>query len=386
MDVICDLKKCTGCGMCTNICPKGAITMAEGEHGFVFPKIDQALCVDCNLCKSRCPSNAEQATDTNVKTVYAAWNRDKVTRAKSTSGGLFTLFAKAIIDQGGVVCGVAWNDKNHPEHILAENAEELVKFQSSKYSQSNTGDIYRKVKKILDAGKPVLFSGTPCQNTALRSYLGKDYYNLFNIDLVCHGVPSNKTLDAYFNLFKKEIKQVRLRYKDPYWDYCFVRIDFTDGTKYQDLTINDAYFNLFNIGYTLRESCHNCQYASINRKGDITLADFWGYRAHSFATRNYNKGTSCVLINSEKGQQLFDMIKTSIYYEEATLEQAIRGNKCLKEPFRIEQDKLKQFWEDYESGLGIDELNEKYTANTFKLPEHLQLRRLKSKWRWIIGK
>jgi len=269
VNLVCELEKCTGCGMCSNVCPKNAIEMSEGERGFVYPKIDKNLCIECNLCRNKCPSNVFQATETNVKKVYVSWNKDKKIRKNSSSGGIFTEIAKKIIEQGGVVCGVAWNEEFHPHHILVNRTKDISKLQGSKYSQSITGDIYKLIKEKLDKGILILFSGTPCQNAALKSFLGKNYQNLYSIDLVCHGVPSNKMLDNYLFLFEKDIQNVRLRHKDPFWDYSFVRIDFKDGTKYQKLTIEDDYFNLFNVGFTLRNSCHNCQYANTNRKGDI---------------------------------------------------------------------------------------------------------------------
>lgn len=382
--VICELSNCTGCGMCVNICRQKAITMAEGEHGFIFPKINNEICIDCNLCKSRCPSNSQIPTGNNVQNVYAAWNRNNEIRGTSSSGGIFYLLSNFVIDKGGVVAGVAWNKRNHPQHILIDNVDDIGLLQGSKYSQSNTQNIYAEIKELLQSGRIVLFSGTPCQNIALKSYLGKEYCNLVNIDLVCHGVPSNRMLDDYYNMFNRKVDKVRLRYKDPWWDYCFVRLDFEDGSKYQALTIEDDYFNLFNIGFSLRESCHNCKYANTHRYGDITLADFWGFKAHNFKTRDYNKGTSCVLINSEKGKRLFDAIKDFSFYEESTLDEAINGNKCLKEPFKVDKIVLDQFWRDYESGMNIHKLNKKYCAGTFQLPKFMTLRRLVRKYRWLL--
>ena len=279
---------------------------------------------------------------------------------------------------------MAWSDHFTPEHILIEHIDDLVKLQGSKYSQSNTGIIYKKIKEVLQTGRKILFSGTPCQVAALKMYLGKDYYTLFTIDLVCHGVPSNRMLLDYYNLFNKEITNVRLRHKDPYWDYCYVRIDFADGKPYQELTINDDYFNLFNIGYSLRESCHDCLYASTHRQADITLADFWGYSAHNFKTRNFNRGTSLILANSEKGCTLIDDIKFKLFIEDASIETAKKGNKCLNESFKLDEDKLVQFWNDYANGATIHELNEKYCVRAFRLPKHLWLKRIYRKYKWIL--
>ena len=52
MNNICASEKCTGCGACKSICPKGAIKMSEKPlTGHFCPTIDDSLCVDCGLCR-----------------------------------------------------------------------------------------------------------------------------------------------------------------------------------------------------------------------------------------------------------------------------------------------------------------------------------------------
>lgn len=386
METICDENKCTGCGMCTNICQKNAIQMVEGKHGFIYPSIDGDLCIDCGLCKKTCPANVKQINDSTVKGVYAAWANDKVIQKQSTSGGIFSILAKEILDVGGVVVGVAWNDKFHATHVICDNIDDLNKLRGSKYAQSDTGNLYVKVKSYLLDGKKVLFSGTPCQNAALHSYLGKDYENLLTVDLVCHGVPSSRLFDEYLQSFAKGIKNISLRYKDPYWDFTFVRIEFQDGSCYQKHTVDDPYFNLFNIGYSIRESCHGCKYTTLHRESDITLADFWGYRAHNFRTSKFLNGTSLVLVNSKKGQNIFEQVKKSIYYENADLNVALKRNKCLSEPFKVDERKLASFWADYDNGMLVKELDEKYTKGKYKIPSKLTLRRFMNQYGWIVRK
>lgn len=370
--------------MCANICPRNAISMEEDVFGFTYPVIND-MCIECGLCKRKCPANHKIETGVSTQKVFAAWTKDKCDRKKSTSGGMFSEFAKYVLRQNGLVVGVQWTDSFTPKHVIVENVCDLDSFKGSKYAQSETNDIYYRVKLLLDEGRLVLFSGTPCQNAALKSYLSSDYSNLVTIDLVCHGVPSAKMLCQHYNeIHDAPVKDVHLRYKDLYWDYTFVKIDFTDGYRYQKLTINDDYFNLFNIGYSLRNSCHSCKYTTTNRVSDITLADFWGYTPKNYKAISYNDGTSCVILNSEKGEALFEQIKGHIYYEASTIENAIKGNKCLTEPFQIDKEKLLEYWSDYHNGYSIHELNHKYAANTFRLPNLLWLRRIYKKYKWII--
>ncbi len=386
---ICDLTTCTGCGMCSNICPQSAIKMREGQHGFVYPYVDEEKCIACGLCAKKCPANMEKQYESTIKNVYAAWNKKRPARIKSTSGGVCALLENEIFHNGGVAVGVKWGEAFCTEYDVACNGEAAEKFRGSKYVQANTDDIYLRVKGLLDAGKEVLFTGTPCQVTALKSFLGKDYDGLFTVDLVCHGVPSYECFKRFLNEisdeYNKRIANVRLRYKSPYWDYCSVRIDFEDGTEYQKYTVDDPFFTLFNIGYSLRESCHTCKYTSIHREGDITLADFWGYQPSGFRMRNYNKGTSLVLVNTDKGVELFERIKGKICFETSTVEAALKTNNSLTKPFSPPHDAVIQFWKDYDDGeLSTKALQRKYVPKPFRLPNLLFLRRLKRRYSWVI--
>lgn len=385
--MICNDELCTGCGMCVNVCPKQAISMKKGLHDFLYPSIDNYLCCKCGLCRDKCPANIEQETDNTVKDVYAAWNKNKTVRGRSTSGGIFGLLSEKVISDGGMVAGVRWTDDFHAQHYMIDFAEDITLLNGSKYVQSNTKDIYFQVKTALANGKEVLFSGTPCQNHALRSFLGKGYDNLYQIDLVCHGVPSYEMLERYLNKRKevdKTISNIRLRYKNPYWDYCSVRIDFTDGSKYEKYTVDDSYFTLFNIGYSLRDRCRRCKYTNTHRYSDITLADFWGYSPKNFKMHDFLKGTSLILVNSDRGDKILNSIKNNLVIEPSTIDKAISGNKALEMPFSPPQSDVNNFWSDYENQMSVDDLCKKYVPHPFVIPNHLWLRRLKKKYKWVL--
>lgn len=385
---ICDHKTCTGCGMCSNICPVNAIKMQNGENDFVFPTIDESVCIRCGLCKRKCPANQQINRDTNIINTYAAWNNNRIVRRRSSSGGLFTVFAEKILSEGGVVVGVALQDLE-AKHVIIKDISELYTLNGSKYVQSVTSDIYFQVKQLLDSGKRVLFSGTPCQIHAIKQFLGKQYENLFLIDVICHGVPSTSMLHRHIAEVSggRKAKDIKFRFKDPYWDYSYVRIEYEDGkAPYQRLTVDDDYSHLFNIAYSIRNSCHDCHYASTHRQGDITLADFWGYKAHNIKMCNYLSGVSLVLVNTPKGVQMLNDIKPTIQIESASLEKAKRGQKCLSEPFRLPDESLASFWNDYNSGMSIAELSKKHYPQKFVRPNLLWLRHLKAKFFWIVKK
>lgn len=101
---------------------------------------------------------------------------------------------------------------------------------------------------------------------------------------------------------------------------------------------------------------------------------------------NYEKGVSCILINSEKGQAIFDAVSSAVVYEQSTVERAKKANKSLYAPYAISKELSKLFWEDYEDGMPVSELCSKHVQNPFKKPSLLWLRILKYKYKWIFSK
>lgn len=386
---ICSKQFCTGCGMCSNICPKKAIHMEKDAKGFLYPVVNTDLCVCCNLCHEKCPANYHDSQSNEVLEVFAAWNNKRAVRKRSTSGGIFSLCAEEILRRGGVVFGVKWADDFSTVHYAVENIKELPLLYGSKYVQSNTNDVYTQVKRQLMLDKYVLFTGTPCQVAALKSFLGKHYEKLYTIDLVCHGVPSDDILKRHLSEITdgkiENIKNIYLRHKSPCWSFSSVKIDFKKGQGYQKATVEDPFFNLFNFNYSLRNSCHSCRYATDQREGDITLCDFWGFRPQNFRTIDFDKGVSGVVLNTKSGKELFECIKKDVMYEKRTLEELKRGNQCLYKPFDAPED-VSEFWEDYLRNTEVKQLNNKYIKRPYAVPKQLWFRRMKLQYKWILNK
>ena len=186
---ISDKRKCCGCSACVQACPKQCITMQQDAEGFLYPQVDTSNCIDCGLCENVCPFLHPYEPRTPIHT-YAAINNDEQIRLESSSGGIFTLLAEQIINDGGVVFGALFDDNWQVTIDHTETTDGLAAFRGSKYVQARVGDTYAKCAKFLKAGRKVLYSGTPCQVTGLKLYLGKDYDNLQLVEIACHGVPS----------------------------------------------------------------------------------------------------------------------------------------------------------------------------------------------------
>ncbi len=324
-------KICTGCGACYNICPVNAIRMVHNDKGFYVPQIDDAKCVKCGKCVEICPLD-KCFSNNKQPTMYAFINSDTETRLKSSSGSAFSLFAKEIINRDGIVFGVVWDENIKAVHTCAKTNEELEKMYSSKYVQSNTNDTFKKAKEFLNDGKFVLFSGTPCQIAGLKSYLNKDYENLIAIDLVCHGTPSPLVLEKYKKEFmqdkkdKGEILNINFRFKKKGWtpQYYITSIRTTNKT-YNIPNKDDEYMQSFQNNLSFNDSCCDCQFSRIPRISDITIGDFWGVNEFD-KSLNDEKGTSIVILNSQKGELLFNELKNRGIYKNVPFEDATKYN------------------------------------------------------------
>ena len=170
-EMITEPEKCTGCGVCRNLCPQNAVRMEIDGEGFLSPVIDAQLCTGCGLCRRKCPqNNPPELERAEVPATYACWNLDAEKRRLSSSGGMFTLYAELILSRGGVVFGAGLDAGQNVLFCAARTPGELAPLRCSKYVQADTHEIYRRVKEVLDAGQEVLFTGTPCQVAALMSF------------------------------------------------------------------------------------------------------------------------------------------------------------------------------------------------------------------------
>lgn len=326
--------RCSGCYACAVACPKNCIKMIADKEGFWYPKVIEKQCVNCGVCEHICPILKHQTPDPNQKAnAIIAQNLDEKIRINSSSGGIFTLIAESIIEQGGVVFGASFNDDfNSVQHIYVDNKADLEKLRGSKYVQSIIGDTYRQAESLLKMGIKVLFTGTPCQIAGLHSYLRKSYDNLYTQDIICHGVPSPMIWKKYVEERERKAasKTYRMffRYKKYGWKTFAVAFEFTSNAKYVKTLQEDPYMRLFHSNSCLRPSCYNCSFKTENRQADITLADFWGVQ-YIVPKMDDDKGTSLVIIHSEKGVNLMKSISSFIVSQDIDMDAVLKYNPAL---------------------------------------------------------
>ena len=367
---------CNGCMACLNACPHDALTISTDCEGFDHPVLNKILCVDCGFCEKACPVINPIKRNNEKQLVYACWTNNKVLRLKSSSGGLFTELASVILEKSGIIFGAALDDNLIVYHTFEDTENGLAKLRGSKYVQSIIGKSYKKVKEFLIKEKIVLFSGTPCQIAGLLAYLQKDYKNLYTLDIVCHGVPSPLIFEEYKSYIEKKInnKIYNIKFRDKKYSWIYYNISINEAVinkkskSYIGSYYSDPYIRGFLRDYFLRPSCHECKYTNLDRMGDVTMADYWGYKKQQKTDKNFKElGVSLAIINTDKGKKLFNDCKPNLTYFSKTLKDALSTNKSLSEPFPMPYNR-EAFWNDYRS-MSFEKLVKKWLK-----PEDISLR------------
>lgn len=325
---------CCGCSACKSVCPKRAISMMPDKEGFLTPSVDESLCVDCGLCDTVCPMKHNEELKEKCKdNVYVGALKNGEELLKSQSGGAFWALARSVIRNDGVVYGCGYKGHFVAAHKRAETLEQCEEFRGSKYVQSDMGDCYIQVKKDLQAGKLVLFSGTPCQCAGLKFFLIKEYDNLICCDIICHGVPTPLLSQSYISECERERKDkvvgFNYRYYDGVsltWGRPLERIDFSRG----DYVLETKLSNLFYSHAFMRASCNVCPFGS-KATSDVTIADAWGCKNYVTGIQNTECGVSEVLIH-KKTEEIFKMLIESMDLTKVSYKDILRYQPCLVHP------------------------------------------------------
>lgn len=322
---------CSGCAACAHACPTQCISMLEDDEGFLRPVVHEDACVDCGLCSRICPA-LHSSNEQGVPDAYAVKALDEQMRLSSSSGGFFTLLAEAILEQGGVVFGAAFDESFSVSHVYVKHKEQLHRLRGSKYVQSNIGNTFREAKNFLESGRMVLFSGTPCQIEGLLAYLQKPYENLITQDIICHGVPSPLAWRIYLTQLERRfgsfVELVSFRDKSAGWRNYSLKILFSNGKNYRKSVQDDAYLQCFSSNLSLRPSCYQCSFKKLARVSDFTLADFWGIE-HIVPSLDDNTGVSLVFCHTEKAKELFATLQDKLSFSTVDAEQSVRFNSAM---------------------------------------------------------
>ena len=302
----------------------------------VYPEITESNCIDCNLCERVCHLNDTDSYSIENQRAYAVSHTKKDVLKRSTSGGAFTAIAEYVLSRGGAVFGCAYTEQLFPQHVCVETEQELVRLNGSKYVESNIGDTYQQAKDMMDMGRLVLYSGTPCQIAGLKCFLRKPYDNLITVDIVCHGVAPQAYFQKYIDWLEEKYNLHITNYdfrskRNTGWSIAGI-IEGTSTKTGKKITkkvfySNEYYYYHFLKGTIYRDSCYSCKYANLNRPGDFSLGDLWGAECLHL-DYSINDGCSLVLTNNPKANEILKSLE--INKTEIPIEFAVKYNQQLQ--------------------------------------------------------
>lgn len=359
---------CVGCGACGDVCGHEAIIFKTDGEGFWYPEVDMEKCISCGLCEKVCPVvHVEEVKSAYMDhpSVFAAYHKKMDIRLASTSGGMFSALATEMYHRKGFVGGCVFTDDFSARHIISSDPEDLERIRGSKYFQSDLSGFFREVKRLLIAGEKVLVCGAPCQMAGLQLFLGKAYENLVTVDFLCLGINSPKVFHRHLETLEKKYgaKAVKVRSKDKElgWRSLGYRVDFANNKTFLKEGRGAGYER--GMGFTVshftcRPSCYECKFKGFPRVSDISIGDFWGIEKVD-SSMDDNKGTSVVLLNSQKGLDYFRSINDSLICKEVRVEDVIPGNPALVSSLVKPDFNRLHFFEDLDK-IPFDAVIKKY--------------------------
>lgn len=351
---------CYGCSICAKVCPVSAISMVKNTQGFLYPLVDEDKCIDCGKCQAVCPYSISKPIKIGV--FFQVAHKEKAVLRRSQCGGAFTAISDFSLRKGGVVYGAAFADDFSVAHIRATDKVGRDKMNGSKYVQSViTTELICQLEEDIGSGRIVVFSGTPCQCAMVKKNYGENE-NLYICDFICHGVPSPALWKKYLKYIEHEnhepiisavFRNKRCRKIGNYTESYY----FASGTEkfYND------YGALFYSHLAHRESCFACQFTTQKRYSDITIG---GFLEPSDFDAPYD--SSMVIVNSSKGEELFEAIKQDIEFQKSNVTY-YKNQPCLYHPVGRPEN-YEQFWKDFSNKdmhylikqYAIDEIKDKY--------------------------
>ena len=332
-----DMKQCTGCAVCSYICPQKCIKMKKDREHFIVPIVDKKECVNCDLCNKICPVNNKKI-ENSTHDCYIAQLKNKDKLKECASGGAFLGIAEYIIELNGKVFGVSYNN-NKLDYEMVDTKEELYKILNSKYFQCELSkDNYKQIVKCSE-NSIILVSGTPCMISAIKNIPKLKANNVYFLEILCKGVPNDFVVKKYDEekekIFGKKIDKHIFRSKDKYVGKNYLnKYILEDGTTKYYIGEEDSLSLSFQRQIFLRNSCYDCKYSGKERVADFTVGDYWKNDCNN-ENIDLKKGISVILCNTEKSASLMRKIN-KFYLENIDVDKALQDNlpynKSVKKP------------------------------------------------------
>lgn len=321
--------ECCGCGACAAVCPAHAVHMGQDREGFAYPNVDTSACIQCGRCREVCPIK-NHAPKVCGNRYFGAKAKDKNVRYGSSSGGVFPILAKYVLERKGVVYGAGYDSNMRVVHRQARNLEELETIKRTKYVQSSLEGIFLRMERHLRAKRPVLFCGTPCQTRAVRLFFGQafgsGYEGLILVDLVCYGVPSPGIWGDYVKYMerKRHGKMTDFSFRDKRArDSGHTCVSVISGREYAGSAYQDRFCRMYFANFNLRPSCYGCKFCTVDRDSDFTIGDFWGI-GHVRPDMDDGMGNSVVLLHTDKAKEIWAQIRDRMDWFECKKEEILQ--------------------------------------------------------------
>lgn len=343
---------CTGCGVCSDACLRGAIRI-ERINNLNKPVIDWTKCKNdhgCNRCYSACAGYGWNIDERNTNLFHTDSSRKDFIfgeyqkcfvghstthdiRYHSASGGCVTTLLIHLLNQGvikgAVVTGFSKDNPLKPEPFIATSEAEIISAKSSKYCPVTMAGMITAIKKF---NQPVAIVGTPCHIQGFRKYasLDKSFAELIYsyIGIFCSSTKDHSAIDFIlrkYNVDQKKIK--RFAYRD---EGCLgsMKIEFNDGTPDLLADFGDYYMPL--RSFQKPERCVSCidHFAML---ADVSFGDI-----HVVPYADDKIGSNSVIVRSEKILKQLEQAqeKGLIHLEEIENTEVVRSQRVL--PYRRE--------------------------------------------------
>ena len=150
--------------------------------------------------------------------------------------------------------------------------------------------------------------------------------------LVCHGVPSPKVYREKLSEVEKKIgeKVVNVKFRDKTSGWKGFNLIFAGEKKrVKEVKQESSYMQAFLKNISVRPSCSVCRYNNEHSSADLTIADYWGVET-KFPELSDNKGVTVVLVNTVKGDRLFDQVKKNAAVWKSDFTHAAQHNFAMK--------------------------------------------------------
>lgn len=380
-DTFTEKQRCCGCGACADICPKACIRMEADGEGFLYPMVDRDACIGCGLCERACPVLNAGEDAPFPQEGYIVQILDEEVRRESTAGGAFTAIARQVLSRGGMVFGAAYTEDYRVRHIGVETEEELYRFRNSKYVQSETAAAYREAERFLRQGRPVCYSGTPCQVEGLLHFLDARgdglTEGLVTVDVVCHAVPSPLVFAKYVRMqrsrFGERMGNILFREKHYGYKYSTMTVRDREGRDlYAHGIDTDPMLRAFFSDVCDRPSCYDCRFKKRYRRSDFTIWDC--YTAYQFdASMDDDLGTTRVLVHSQKGREVFAGIREGLRWSAVDPDALTAGVREMFRSVEVSPDR-EAFMRDA-AALGGRALFQKWFPEDWRVRAQRLLRR-----------